>query len=428
MGEEHPFASEVGRRFSTRRFTRHLLRREFLRYLGPGFLITVGFIDPGNWATNIEGGARFNYDLLWVITLSTLILILLQRLSARLGIVTGRSLAANARAFFPGWISHVFGVTIFGACVATDVAELLGGALGFYLLFGIPLWLGALVTVILEIYAIIGQRYHRLERMIMGFLAVIALCYVIELFIVEPDWGPALAGAFLPRLGGDTILIAMGMLGAVVMPHNIYLHSNVIQSRDWEGDEERKRKLIRFQDLDTTVAMFTGWLVNSAMIIVAAAVFFRHGVVVTSIEQASATLEPLAGRLAQVLFGIALLFSGIGSSITSSMAEANVITGFLGRPEDPRSLLYRVGLVATAVPAFLVILAGMDSYRVLILSQVALSVQLPFTVIPLVIMAASGRLMGSFASGRGELAVGIVVSALIIGLNIFLLIETLHGG
>ncbi len=416
-----------GLKFPVQSLTQHLLKREFLRYLGPGFLITVGFIDPGNWATNIEGGARFNYDLLWVITLSTLILILLQRLSARIGIITGRSLAANTRAFFPRWTANVLGLSIFGACVATDVAELLGGALGFYLLFGIPLWLGAALTVILEIYAIIGQRYHSLERMIMGFLAVIALCYVIELFIVHPDWSTALAGAFIPRLGGNTILIAMGILGAVVMPHNIYLHSNVIQSRDWKGDEERKRRLIRFQDLDTTVAMFMGWLVNSAMIIVAAAVFFRNGIVVTSIEQASATLMPLAGTLAQLLFGIALLFSGIGSSITSSMAEANVITGFLGRPEDPRSLLYRVGLVATAVPALLVIIVGMDSYRVLILSQVALSIQLPFTVVPLVIMAASQRLMGNFASRSLELAMGIIVSAVIVALNIFLLFETLSG-
>ncbi len=211
------------------------------------------------------------------------------------------------------------------------------------------------------------------------------------------------------------------------MPHNIYLHSNVIQSRDWSGDENRKRKLIRFQDIDTTVAMFMGWLVNSAMIIVAAAVFFKHDVIVTSIEQASATLKPLAGSFAQLLFGIALLFSGVGSSITSSMAEANVITGYLGKPEDPRSLLYRVGLVVTAIPALLVILFHINSYKILILSQVALSVQLPFTIIPLVILGASRRLMGEFASGKFELFLGSVVSAIIIGLNIFLLIVTLGG-
>ncbi len=406
---------------------RHILKREFLRYLGPGFLVTVGFIDPGNWATNIEGGARYNYDLLWVITLSTLMLILLQRISARIGIVTGKSLATNVREYFSPWIANVLGVTIFFACVATDVAELLGGALGFHLLLGFPIWLGAVLTVILEIYAIIGQRYHNLERMIMGFLGIIALCYVIELFLVSPDYASASYGLFVPRLSGKTIFIAMGMLGAVVMPHNIYLHSNVIQSRDWSGNEERKRKLIRFQDIDTTVAMFMGWLVNSAMIIVAAAVFFKHNVVVTSIEQASATLKPLAGSFAQLLFGIALLFSGLGSSVTSSMAEANVITGYLGKPEDPRSLLYRVGLIATAFPALLVIILHIDSYKILILSQVALSMQLPFTIIPLVILGASRKIMGDFASGKCELLLGSVVSAIIIGLNIFLLIATFKG-
>ena len=414
-------------RIASVKLGRHILKKEFLRYLGPGFLITVGFIDPGNWATNIEGGARHNYDLLWVITLSTLMLILLQRLSARIGIISGKSLAANVREFFPRPVSHFLGFTIFLACVATDVAELLGGALGFHLLFGFPVWLGAILTVALEIYAIIGQRYHNLERMIMGFLGIIALCYVIELFLVSPDYGSAAAGLFIPRLNGDTIYLAMGMLGAVVMPHNIYLHSNVIQSRDWSGDETRKRMLIRFQDVDTTVAMFMGWLVNSAMIIVAAAVFFRNGVVVTGIEQASATLKPLAGSFAQFLFGVALLFSGIGSSITSSMAEANVITGFLGRPEDPRSLLYRVGLIATALPALLVILLNVNSYKILILSQVALSIQLPFTIIPLVIMAASRKVMGNFVSKKGEIILGVIVSAIIIGLNIFLLFETFGG-
>jgi len=398
-----------------------------LRYLGPGFIVTVGFIDPGNWATNIAGGSRFEYQLLWVISLSTLMLILLQNMSARLGIVTGRSMAANVRTYFPRWVANFLGGTIILACAATDLAEYLGAALGFYLLFRIPPALGAPLTVALVIVAILGQRYKRLERMIIGFLAVIAGCYVIELVLVRPEWGRLLPHVVLPSISSQSILVAMGMLGAVVMPHNIYLHSNVIQSRDWDGPPGKKKRLLRLEFLDTVTAMGLGWVVNSAMIIVAAAVFFRHGVRVTSIEQASETLRPLAGNLAQLLFGLALLFAGVGSSITSSMSEANVVTGYLGKPEDPKGWTYRIGLIATAIPALVIIAIGVDSYKALILSQVALSVQLPFTVIPLLLLVGSRKVMGEFASGWLEKALGWVVAVVVLALNGLLLFQTLGG-
>jgi len=211
------------------------------------------------------------------------------------------------------------------------------------------------------------------------------------------------------------------------MPHNIYLHSNVIQSRDWEGPPEKKRRLLKLEFTDTVAAMGLGWIVNSAMIVVAAAVFFRHGIQVTSIEQASATLRPLAGHLAQLLFGIALLFAGVGSSITSSMSEANVITGYLGKPEDPREWVYRIGLVVTAIPALVIIAIGVDSYKALILSQVALSVQLPFTIIPLLLLVGSRKVMGEFASGWLEKALGWVVAAVVLALNGLLLYHILGG-
>jgi len=402
---------------------KNLVPRELLRYLGPGFIVTVGFIDPGNWATNIEGGSRFNYDLLWVITLSTIMLIVMQNFSAKLGIVTGKSLAANIYSRFPKPVSAVLGLTIFLACIATDVAELLGGALGFYLLFGFPLWLGALLTVIIEVVVIIGQKYHTLERLILGFLGIIALCYAIELLIVNPDYIQAAKGSIIPVINKDNIFIAMAMLGAVIMPHNIYLHSNVILSRDWGKDERQKRRLINFEKIDTALSMSLGWLVNSSMIIVAGAVFFRNGIVTTSIEQASATLEPLAGTLARLLFGVALLFSGIGSSITSSFAEANVLTAYLGKPENPRSNFYRFGLIATSIPAFLVIVANLDTYRILILSQVMLSIQLPFTIIPLLMLVSSRKVMGNYASRGGSMWLGVVFAIIIIALNIFLLIS-----
>lgn len=402
--------------------------RSFLSFLGPGFLVTVGFIDPGNWATNIEGGSRFGYQLLWVITLSTLMLIVIQGMAARLGIATGKSLAVNIRERFSPGVSAFLGLTIVLACVATDVAELVGGAIGFKLLVGLPLWAGALLTVLIEIVLIVSQRYHRLEAIIMAFLGVVGLCYLVEVWIVKPDWASVLPAMVVPQVDRGSIYVAMAILGAVVMPHNIFLHSNVIHSRDWGSTEDEKLELLRFEKLDTTVAMVLGWLVNSAMIVVAAAVFFRNGVEVTSIEQASATLVPLAGPLAGLLFAVALVFAGIGSSVTSSMAEVNVITGFLGRPEDTRTPLYRVAVFVTAIPSFLLILSSLDTFRILIFSQVVLSVQLPFTLIPLLLLCRDRERMGRLASGPLEFAAAIAISAVVIALNLFLLWSTLAGG
>jgi manganese transport protein len=400
---------------------------ELLKFLGPGFLVTIGFIDPGNWATNMAGGADFRYNLLWVITLSTLMLILIQNMSARLGITTGKSLAANIREHFPTPASVLIGVTIVIACAATDVAELLGGAIGFNLLLGMPLWAGALLTVILEVFFIVSQRYHRLEKIILGFLSIITICFIIELFIVKPDWlqlGPAIV---IPHISQQNIYIAMGMLGAVVMPHNIFLHSNVIQSRKWGANYEEKKRLIRFERIDTLTAMGVGWMVNSSMIIVAASVFFRHGVHVNSLEQASAMLRPLAGPFAGFLFSLALLAAGISSSTTSSMAEVNVITAFLGKPEDPKTLLYRISTFITAIPSFVIILLKIDTFKILIFSQVVLSMQLPFTLVPLLILCRRRTVMGDFRSKSFELMLAIVVAAIVIALNLYLLYSTLFS-
>lgn len=395
--------------------------KTILSFMGPGFLITVGFIDPGNWATNIEGGSRFGYQLLWVITMSTLMLIVIQHMTAKVGIATGKSLAVNIREHFPAPVAAFIGLTIVLACVATDVAELLGGAIGFNLLLGLPLWLGALVTVFLEIFLIISQRYHRLEAMIMAFLAIISLCYVIEIFIVKPDWQTLAPALVIPRLNHDSIYVAMAILGAVVMPHNIFLHSNVIHSRDWGDSEAQKAKMLRLEKLDTTVAMLAGWIVNSAMIIVAAAVFSRNNIAVSSIEQAAATLRPLAGSLAALLFAVALVFAGVGSSITSSMAEVNVITGFLGQPEDPRTMLYRISVFITAIPSFLIIALNLNTFRVLLFSQVVLSLQLPFTLIPLLIICRNQRRMGRFRSGSLEFTAALIITTIVIVLNLYLL-------
>jgi len=409
------------------------LKQEFplktmLSFLGPGFLVTVGFIDPGNWATNIEGGSKFGYQLLWVITLSTIMLIVIQNMAAKLGIATGKSLAVNIRERFPLPVSMFLGFTIVMACIATDVAELIGGAIGFNLLFGFPLWIGALLTVLIEVFLIISQRYHRLEAIIMGFLGIIGLCYLAEILIVKPDWMELAPSIVVPDINRSSIYIAMAMLGAVVMPHNIFLHSNVIQFRKWGDSEAEKLSKARYERMDTTLAMLMGWLVNSSMIIVAAVVFFGNNVVVDSIEQASATLKPLAGPLAGLLFAIALVFAGVGSSVTSSMAEVNVITGFLGKPADPRTLLYKISVFITAIPSFLIIITGMDTFKILIFSQVVLSVQLPFTLIPLLILCREKKRMGLLRSGMREFILALIISAVIIVLNIYLLYSTIAGG
>ena len=403
-------------------------RKGLLAFLGPGFLITLGFIDPGNWATNLAGGSAFGYSLLWVITISTLILILLQNMSVRLGIVTGKSLAQNVREHLPRPLAWLLGATIVVACIATTIAEYLGAALGMYILFGIPIWIGAILTLLFVLFTVWFPQYRKLEWLLIGFLAIIGIIYVIEMIIVRPDWGAALPAMFVPHLDSTSIYVAMGMLGAVIMPHNIYLHSNVIQTRNETLDSlQDKKRMIRFQFIDTLLAMGTGWLVNSAMIIVAAAVFFTHSVEVTTIEQAAETLRPLAGNIASLLFGVALLCSGLGSSITSSMSQANVVTGYLGKPDDMKSKLWRTALVLTTLPAMAVIAMGFDSFKLLIFSQVTLSLQLPFTILPLLYLVRKRKVMGPFAANNWEFTLAVLATLVIVLLNALLLYQTFGG-
>jgi manganese transport protein len=403
------------------------LSRDFLRYLGPSFIVTVGFVDPGNWATNVAGGSGFGYSLLWIITLATLMLILFQGMSARLGIATGHSLAYNVRARFRKPWTAVFGGSIVLACIATDVAELLGGALGFRLLFGLPLLAGGAITVVLKVALILTGRYRHIERLIVAFIGIIAACYVAELAIVKPDWLAAGRGAFVPTVGTASIAVAIGMLGAVLMPHNLYLHSNVVLHRDQPQNDEDKRRLITYEQGDTALAMGLGWMVNCSMVIVAAAVFFRHGISVDSLDQASATLEPLAGNLARLLFGVGLLLAGLGSSFTSAMAEVNVLTAYLGRPEDPRTNFYRVGLFILALPALAIVASGIDSFTVLLVSQMALSIQLPLTIVPLILLTSDRRVMGRFACKGVERALAIMGGVVVAALNVLFFYNVAGG-
>jgi manganese transport protein len=424
----HQPADPAGKPGVGRGLLRDLFSRELLRYLGPGFVVTIGFIDPGNWATNIAGGSQFGFQLLWVISLSTLMLIFLQHIAARLGIVSGRSLAANVRSRFSRPWVWVFGLTIVVACMATQLAEYLGAALGFAILLHIPVYIGAPLTLVINYLLIAGRQYDNLERVIVAFLAVIALCYIVELYVVHPDWGTALPHWAIPSVSGKSILVAMAMLGAIVMPHNIYLHSDVILSREWDVEPRHRVRLMRFELVDTTLAMGLGWLVNSAMIIVAAAVFFHQGVTVNSIDGASQTLKPLAGPLSQLLFGIGLLAAGLSSSVTSTLATANVICSYLGRPADPHSRLFKQAVALMPIIPIVIIAIGFNPFKALILSQVVLSLQLPLTIVPLLLLARRRDVMGDMHLRSLGSSVGWLIATVIIGLNLFLLYQTFFPG
>jgi manganese transport protein len=401
--------------------------RQLACYIGPGFMVTVGFIDPGNWATNMAGGADFNYSLLWVITLSTLMLILLQDMVAILGIVTGKSLAFNIAERFPLPVRLICQASIYIACVATALAEYLGGAIGLRMLFGLPLWAGTIVTFGFVLVVTILQRYRALEKMILAFLGIIALCYVVELFLARPDWGSAIWPMVVPSVSSESILVAMGMLGAVVMSHNIYLHSSTIQSRPWPREAAALRRRLGFERIDTLLAMTLGWVVNSSMILVAAAVFHPNAVKIVSLEQAAETLRPLLGEFAGLVFGIALLLCGVGSSVTASLAGGHIMAGYHRQAGRPTDTWFRAGVILLTLPALALIVVSRDSFGTLILSQVVLSVMLPFTMVPVVILTSDRRLMGAFANGPARKALAWLTVAIITLLNVLLIYRTFGG-
>jgi len=402
--------------------------RQVLSYLGPGFFVTVGFIDPGNWATDVAAGSDFGYKLLWVVVLGTAVLILWQHMSAHLGVVTGKCLAESVREHTRPWACAIYGVTAIAAICATALAELLGAGIGLYILFGVPIAIGAALAAVVSALAIWFKHYSALEKVIVGLVSAIGLCYLAELHIVRPDWGAVAHYIALPHLDSGSALIAIGLLGAVVMPHNIYLHSEVIQNRQWQGrTEPETRRLLRFEFVDTLLAMLVGLAINAAMIIVAAAVFHRHGHHVSTLVQASETLRPLAGGWASVVFGVGLLFAGIASSMTAALAGGVTLTGYLGKDTSVESGWFRAGVILTLLPACLLILVISDSLRALIISQVCLSIQLPLTMLPLLLLTSSRRVMGEYASKWLENSLMVVTGVIILILNA-LLVYTMLGG
>jgi len=368
---------------------------EILKYIGPGFIVTVGFIDPGNWAANVAAGSQFGYNLLWVVTLSTLILILVQHNAAHLGIVTGLCLSeAVAKFSTKRWSAFLLGTAML-ASIATSLAELLGAAIGLNMLFKIPIYLGTLLTAVVVVAVVLGKGYRAIERYIIGFVSLIGLSFIYELFLAEVNWPTTAKSLFVPSVPHGSIMIIMAVIGAVVMPHNIFLHSEIIQSRQLNlGDAESIKKHLRYEYIDTIAAMLAGWAINSAMVIMAAAVFFSDHTLVTELAQAEETLKPLLGNSAAFVFATALLFAGVSSSISSALAGGSIFAGYFGEPLDVTDSHSRLGVVLSIGLAALGIFFLTDPFMGLIWSQVALSIQLPWTVFGLIALTSSERVMG----------------------------------
>jgi manganese transport protein len=399
-------------------------------FTGPAYLVSVGYMDPGNWATDLEGGARFGYQLLWVLILSNMMAILLQTLSARLGIVSQRDLAQACRETYPRPISYALWFLCEIAIAACDLAEVLGAAIALNLLFHIPLLIGVLVTAADTLLLLWLTRLgiRMIESIVLSLIAVIAVCFAAEIFLAGwPEFG-ALARGVVPHLNQQNLYIAIGILGATVMPHNLYLHSALVQTRRIGRKETEKREACRFNLIDSTIALNGALLVNAAILVLAAMVFFKRGIVVTEIQQANQLLAPLLGTtMASVLFGVALLCSGQSSTLTGTMAGQIVMEGFLNIRMRPwlRRLMTRT--IAIIPAAFTVYLAGEHgTYRLLILSQVILSMQLPFAVIPLIHFTSSRERMGAFANRAWLRVLAWATAALIVALNVWLMATTIR--
>jgi manganese transport protein len=394
-----------------------------LPFLGPAFVACVAYIDPGNFATNIAGGSKFGYTLVWVIVASNLMAMLIQTLSAKLGIATGRNLPEICRERFPPRVAIGLWLQAEAIAMATDLAEFLGAAIGFHLLFGIALFPAALITGATT-FAILGlQRFgfRPLEAVITAFVAVISACYVAELWYAHPPLGTVAKHAVLPQFqGGESVLLAVGILGATVMPHVIYLHSALMQNRIVPQDDAEARRLYRFTKIDVVIAMSLAGVINMAMLVVAAAVFFKSGLLhVDSLEGAHRTLAPILGSASSTLFALALIASGLSSATVGTLAGQVVMQGFIRR-QIPLTLRRAV----TMLPAFVVIALGLDPSRTLVLSQVVLSFGIPFALIPLVVFTSRRDVMGALVNHRLTTAIAALVAALISGLNIFLLAQT----
>lgn len=400
--------------------------RELLRYLGPGILITVGFIDPGNWASNLAAGAEFGYLLLWMVTLSTIMLILLQHNAAHLGIVTGLCLSEAATKYLPSWLSRPILGSAMIAATATALAEILGGAIALQILFQIPLPLGSTLTAVLCAVLLRTNSYKKTEKIIIAFVSIIGFSFLFELSIVPIEWGKAVSGWVTPAFPPNSMVVIMSVLGAVVMPHNLFLHSEIIQSRQWNlADEQIIKKQLNFEFLDTLLSMIIGWAINSAMILIAASVFFTHGAEVTDLAQASDLLKPLLGNGAALIFAIALLVSGISSTATCGIASGSIYSGIFGEDYNIKDYHSWHGVLLAYIGALIIIFFISDPFMGLVYSQMFLSIQLPITIALLVYLTSSKRVMGRFVNTFRMKCVLTLIGVVVTILNLALLWEAI---
>lgn len=401
---------------------RYLGGLDFFKYIGPGLLVTVGFIDPGNWASNFAAGADFGYSLLWVITLSTIMLIVLQHNVAHLGIVTGLCLSEAATKYTPKWVSRPILGTAVLASISTSLAEILGGAIALEMLFDIPIIWGSLLTAFFVTIMLFTNSYKRIERSIIAFVSVIGLSFLYELFLLDIDWPLAARSWVTPSIPEGSLLVIMSVLGAVVMPHNLFLHSEVVQSREYnKKDDASIRKLLKYEFYDTLFSMGVGWAINSAMILLAAATFFANHIGVEELQQAKSLLEPLLGNQAATIFALALLMAGISSTVTSGMAAGSIFAGMFGESYHVKDVHSRVGILLSLGIALVVILFIENPFQGLIISQMILSIQLPFTIFLQVGLTSSKRVMGQYANSRWSSFVLYTMAVIVSVLNLALL-------
>ena len=397
---------------------------DILRFIGPGLLVTVGFIDPGNWASNLAAGAQFGYSLLWMVTLSTIMLIFLQHNVAHLGIATGLCLSEAATIYLKPRYSKMLLTSAMLASISTSLAEILGGAIALNMLFRIPIHAGALLVTIFVLIMLFTNSYKLIEKWIIAFVSVIGLSFLYELSLVDIDWNSAVTGWVTPSFPKGSMLIIMSVLGAVVMPHNLFLHSEIIQSRQWNRkDEKIIKKQLRFEFTDTLVSMIIGWGINSAMILLAAATFFKTKTPVSELQQAKELLTPLLGLHASIVFAVALLFAGVASTITSGMAAGSIFAGMYKEPYDIKDNHTRLGIAISLVIAFIIILLISNPFQGLIISQMILSIQLPFTIFFQVYLTSSEKVMGKYKNSRLSMILLNLLGVIVALLNVALFIS-----
>ena len=397
---------------------------EILKYIGPGLLVTVGFIDPGNWASNLAAGADYGYTLLWMVSLSTVMLIILQHNVAHLGIATGLCLSEATMTYIRPKYAKMILWTAMGASVSTSLAEILGGAIALEMLFGIPVRIGAILTTVFVCIMLFTNSYRVIERWIIAFVSIIGLSFIYELSLVHIDWGEAVLAWVTPSFPKGSMVVIMSVLGAVVMPHNLFLHSEVIQSRQWNLEDDKViRRQLRYEFWDTFLSMMIGWAINSAMILLAAATFFKSGSTVNELQDASALLQPLLGNNAAVIFAVALLFAGIASTITSGMAAGSIFAGIYREPYDIKDSHSRWVVLLSLVMALIIIMLVSNPFMGLIYSQMILSIQLPVTIFLQVYLTSSGKVMGKYKNRTSTKWILYILGGIVTVLNVMLFIS-----